>query len=183
MWSNQCEIDVDIWMFVFSAPTSGACSLWYAWWNELLFSYLLYYPHLWKKLPHIGTPIKTWFISTREYPSPMPIIFSKRKDNNKVSMLGHDNEVFSHHFAQIETCHCTSAKEKSSCRRFLSYMYPTAFHFQAASVAMTNLLESHSDFQARTSPPCGSHGWLNQQSTSNSCSLQLIAILHSEMLL
>ena len=73
-------------------------------------------------------------------------------------MLGHDNEVFSHHFAQIETCHCTSAKEKSSCRRFLSYMYPTAFHSQAASVAMTNLLESHSDFQARTSPPCGSHG-------------------------
>jgi hypothetical protein len=42
----------------------------------------------------------------------------------------------------------------------LIYMYPTAFHFQAASVAMTNLLESHyirTSKQGRLLPAVGSH--------------------------
>lgn len=180
MWNRCWYMNVRL-----SAPTSGACSLWYpAWCNEPLFSYLLDYPHFWKHYLTLGPLSRLDSLALGSIPLPCQSYLENEKITTRHPMLGHDNEVFSHHFAQIEICHCTSAKDYFSWRRFLSYMYPTAFHFQAASVAMTNLLESHSDFQARTSPPCGWFTWLIEPTVNKQfLFFPLIAILQSEMLL
>lgn len=71
----------------------------------------------------VGSIIEIWFIST-SIPSSMPKSCNKMemdKKRNKGSISWKKIQVFlSHMVAQVQTCHCTSVKEKPTQRRLLS---------------------------------------------------------------